>query len=71
MVDGQAGSDDLAALIADALQGAGMSGLCREGCLDLAVDRLRHEHPEIDAERAWALVRAVDEKMNKGGQGAS
>jgi len=63
-------SPEIEAFIADALQSAGMSGLCREGCLELAVDRLRREHPEIDAGRAWALVRSVDEKTSKGGQGA-
>jgi hypothetical protein len=61
---------EIEAFIADALQEAGMSGLCREGCFELAVDRLRREHPEIDAEKAWALVRSVDDKTSKRRQGA-
>lgn len=53
---------ELTALIAEALESAGTSGLCREGCLELAVDRLRSLYPEIEPAVAWALVREVEEK---------
>jgi hypothetical protein len=56
---------EIEALILEALESAGMSGLCREGCLELAVDRLRQSHPEIDSGAAWALVNAVSESMDK------
>jgi hypothetical protein len=59
------GDDRIATLIAETLESAGISGLCREGCLELAVDRLRRAHPEIDGAAAWALVQAVDERLNK------
>jgi hypothetical protein len=59
------GNADMEAVIAEALESAGVSGLCREGCLELAVDRLRRRHPEIDSAAAWALVNAVSERMDK------
>lgn len=59
------GDHEIEAVIVAALESAGISGLCHEGCLELAVDRLRREHPEIDSASAWALVNAVDEKINK------
>jgi hypothetical protein len=58
-------ADDLMAMIAAALESAGMSGLCRDGCLELAVDRLRKARPDINADSAWALVRLVDESMRE------
>lgn len=60
-------SNDLMTAIAAALESAGISGLCRDGCLELAVDRLRELRPEIDSNSAWALVRLVDEAMNEQG----
>jgi hypothetical protein len=59
------GNSAIEAFIAETLESAGVSGLCREGCLEFAVDRLRREHLEIDSASAWALVRAVDEKINE------
>jgi hypothetical protein len=56
---------EIDALILEALESAGISGLCREGCLELAVDRLRRSHPEIDGALAWTLVNAVSERMDK------
>lgn len=56
-------STDLTAMIAATLESAGISGLCRDGCLELAVDRLRKERPDLDSDSAWALVRLVDESM--------
>jgi hypothetical protein len=41
-----------------------MSGLCREGCLEVAVSQLRLRYPEIDTDNAWALVRAIDSKSD-------
>lgn len=58
-------TEEIGAFIADALESAGVSGLCREGCLELAVDRLRRSHPEIDSASAWTLVRVVLERMDK------
>ena len=57
--------DDLPAMIAATLESAGISGLCREGCLELAVDQLRKAHPDIDSDSAWALVRLVDASMRE------
>jgi hypothetical protein len=56
---------EIETLIVESLESAGMSGLCREGCLELAVDRLRQSHPEIDNAAAWALVNAVSERVDK------
>lgn len=53
---------ELVALITEVLESAGMSGLCREGCLELAVDRLRRRYPRIDSAAVWALVRETEEK---------
>ncbi|MGE5538492.1 MAG: hypothetical protein ACM30I_07725 [Gemmatimonas sp.] len=53
-------SDEVAAFIHDALESAGVSGLCHEGCLEVAVSQVRLRYPEIDTETAWSLVRAID-----------
>jgi hypothetical protein len=53
-------SDEVATFIHESLESAGMSGLCREGCLEVAVSQLRLRYPEIDTDTAWALVRAID-----------
>jgi hypothetical protein len=53
-------SDEIAAFIHDVLESAGTSGLCREGCIEVAVSQLRLRYPEIDNDTAWALVRAID-----------
>jgi hypothetical protein len=53
-------SDEIAAFVRDTLESAGTSGLCREGCLEVAVSQLRVRYPEIDPETAWTLVRAID-----------
>jgi hypothetical protein len=55
-------SDEIADFIRQALESAGASGLCREGCLEVAVGQLRLRYPEIDAETAWAVTRAIDAK---------
>jgi len=60
-----ADQQDIEAFVAETLESAGMSGLCREGCLELAVDQLRRRHPEIDSASAWSLVQAVSERMDK------
>ena len=57
--------DDFTAMIAATLESAGISGLCRDGCLELAVDRLRKARPDIDSDSAWALVRLVDKSMRE------
>jgi hypothetical protein len=62
-------SDDLMATIAAALESAGISGLCRDGCLEFAVDRLRKARPDLDSFSAWALVRLVDETLGENGDG--
>lgn len=46
-------------LVAETLEEAGMSGLCLDGQIDLAVDRLRRAYPEMDAASARATVLAV------------
>jgi hypothetical protein len=56
---------EIRTFIAHTLESAGVSGLCREGCLELAVDQLRRSHPEIDSASAWTLVRAVSDRMDK------
>jgi hypothetical protein len=53
-------SGETAAFIRESLESAGASGLCREGCLEVAVGQLRLRYPEIDATTAWALVRAIE-----------
>jgi hypothetical protein len=53
-------SDEVATFIRATLDSAGTSGLCREGCLEVAVGQLRLRYPETDAATAWAWVRAVD-----------
>jgi hypothetical protein len=60
---------DPTAIIAAALESGGMSGLCHEGCLELAVDRLRRARPDLDVNSAWALVRLVDETLHGAGGG--
>lgn len=57
-------SDEVGAFIREQLESAGMSGLCREGCLEVAVSQLRLRYPEIDPDNAWALVRAIDSKSD-------
>jgi hypothetical protein len=59
--------EEIAACIAEALESGGISGLCAEGCIELAVDRLRREYPEIDATSALRLVREAIEKKNRRG----
>lgn len=56
----QSPSDEVANFVRERLESAGTSGLCREGCLEVAVGQLRLRYPEIDAATAWAWVRAVD-----------
>ena len=56
--------DAIAALISESLESAGIGGLCLEGRIDLAVDRLRREHPEIERDEALRLVRDVVERGN-------
>jgi hypothetical protein len=58
-------TDEIGAFIANALESAGVSGLCREGCLELAVDQLRRSHPDIDSASAWNLVRTISDRMDK------
>ena len=62
-VDRAPPTGDVAALIAVALESAAISGLCREGCLEVAVDRLCKAHPEIDSGSAWAFVYLIDETI--------
>ncbi|HTI85671.1 MAG TPA: hypothetical protein VL966_03630 [Alphaproteobacteria bacterium] len=57
-------SDEVGEFIREQLESAGMSGLCREGCLEVAVSQLRLRYPEIDTDNAWALVRAIDSKSD-------
>ena len=59
------GPADVTAIIAATLESAGVSGLCRDGCLELAVDQLRKVRPDLDAGSAWALVRLVDESLRE------
>ena len=56
---------DLTAMIAATLESAGMSGLCRDGCLELAVDQLRKMRPDLDLASAWAFVRLVDKSLSE------
>ncbi len=58
-----ADTTDSTAIIAAVLESAGVSGLCRDGCLELAVGQLRKMRPDLDAGSAWAFVRLVEESL--------
>jgi hypothetical protein len=59
--------DRMMGFVAETLEEAGLSGLCLDGRIDLAVDRLRRQYPEMDAAAALALVRTVVDKNGQGG----
>jgi hypothetical protein len=58
--------DNFERIVVMALEEGGMNGLCLEGRIDLAVDRLRRQHPEVDAGAALALVRIVLDRQATG-----
>jgi hypothetical protein len=61
-----ADTERLEQIVIAALEEGGINGLCLEGRIDLAIDRLRREHPEVDAVLASALVRAVLDRQETG-----
>ena len=56
----------LRALAAETLEEAGLAGLCREGRLDLACDRLRAAAPDLAPRR----IRMLVDEAEAGGQAA-
>jgi hypothetical protein len=51
--------DDLAAAIRKATEQAAISGLCREGQLEIAVSAARKRRPDLGDDRLIALAEAV------------
>lgn len=48
--------DDLSATIRDAIEQAGISGLCREGRIEIALQVARTARPDLDDEELLELV---------------
>jgi len=51
--------DELTAKVIDAMEQAGISGLCREGQLEIAVQAARELHLDLSPAQLLALVIAV------------
>jgi len=47
-----------------AMERAAISGLCREGQLEIGAQKVRELEPEIDRGEAFALARAIDKTRN-------
>jgi hypothetical protein len=56
--------DQLERIVTDALEEGGINGLCLEGRIDLAVDRLRRAYPDMDAASALKLVKQLANENN-------
>lgn len=50
---------DLERCVREAMDMAGIQGLCREGRIEAAVGAVRERHPEWSAETALAVVRRI------------
>ena len=50
---------DLAAAILEAMEQAAMSGLCREGQLEIAVQEARKVRPDLSDDELFELAKAV------------
>jgi hypothetical protein len=56
----------LATRVAEAMQQAAISGLCREGQLEIGAQTARELRPDLDAEELLALATEIyDERVGK------
>jgi hypothetical protein len=51
--------DDLTAIILEAMEQAAISGLCREGQLEIAVQEARKVRPDLSGNELLELAKAV------------
>ena len=51
--------DDVVALIRDAMEQAAVSGLCRDGQLEIAVQEARKARPDLPDDVLFALAETV------------
>ena len=51
--------DDVVALIRDAMEQAAISGLCRDGQLEIAVQEARKARPDLPDDALFALAETV------------
>ena len=51
--------DELTAKVIDAMEQAGISGLCREGQLEIAAQAAREFRPDLTSAELLALVTAL------------
>ena len=56
--------DELTATVLDAMKQAAISGLCREGQLEIGAQAARELKPELSGEDLLALVTEIHEDMN-------
>lgn len=54
--------DSLTEVMRDAMERAAISGLCRDGQLELAVQEARKHKPDIEQNEAYALAVSVYEQ---------
>jgi hypothetical protein len=57
--------DELAARIIDAMEQAAISGLCREGQLEIGAQTARELRPDLDSNELLALVTAIYEQQQR------
>ncbi len=58
--------DHLTAVILEAMEQAAMSGLCREGQLEIAVQEARKVRPDLSDDELLELAKAVHGLSNSG-----
>ena len=51
--------DDITAILLDAMEQAGISGLCREGQVEFAVGEAHRQRPDVSRARLFQLAEAA------------
>ena len=51
--------DDIAAILLEAMEQAGISGLCREGQIEFAVQEAQKHRPDVSRARLFQLAEAA------------
>jgi len=58
--------DDLTAILLEAMEQAAISGLCREGQLEIAVQEARKVRPDLSGNELLELAKAAHELSGDG-----
>ena len=58
--------DDLTAILLEAMEQAAISGLCREGQLEIAVQEARKVRPDLSDDELLELAKTVHEFSRNG-----